>query len=1114
MLRFLLAVLVASIPFVYGQGITGAITGVVTDPTQAVVPGATITVRNLGTGVINRAQTTSAGVYNVPSLILGPYDVTVAAVGFKTAVQHNVVVETANVVRIDIQLELGAVGENVTVTAEAQLLQAERAEAGTEVTRKMLNVLPFQLTGSLRDPTAFLRLTPGASGGQYGASIAGGRQFLNEVFVDGVPVAYNGTTNVPDTARPSFDTVAEFRVETATPPAEYGRTSGGVVLLATRSGTNDIHGNVVALVHNGYFDARRFNARIPDITRQGEFAGSLGGPVFIPKLFNGRNRTFFYANYSRLPRISVTQGQTSTVPTVAMKRGDFSAYPTLIYDPLTADPTGARRPFAGNIIPPSRISSVAKTIESYIPDPNVAGFASNWLGESPTTENTKTFQIRIDHQISDNDRINGTIRYKSNPRSFSNGPLPRLLDGYTDSSDSRGGNLNDDYIIRPNLVNRVQLGYSRFADPTRVNNVLGTPLIPIQIPGTFLSAFPAITFSGQGMNPYHNGDTDRTETDDNYNIGESLNWTHGKHNFKFGVRADQWRNNSISPTSSSPGSYSFNQLTTAQPNVNNTGHSFASFLLGAASSASMTQSPPSQSRSQYFAFYAQDDFKVARKLTINYGLRYEFQQPWRIPGGIVSQMDPTVPNPGAGGRLGATVFGGSGSGRLGVDHFLQTYHNGWGPRLGIAYQAAQNMVIRAGYGIMYAPLRGTSLSTTGFSTNVSVTSPDSYAPALWLDAGWPASVIKMAPFINPTLQNGQSVSMLSKGEAAYLGRVQQWQFGIQRTIKGVLLDASYVGTVGHGLPNSQAMNQLPSSDLALGDLLRQSISAPAVVAAGYQLPYAGFTGTLAQALRPFPQYQGVTEVAQPIGNTNYQALLFKVEKRFSNGLQFMGAYTRSKAFNDIRTPIDVYNRQIEKGLGLDSNTGDNPQVLIVSYYYEMPWGPGKRFLNSGPISNVLGGFSVAGINTYRSGGLIGIGATNTLPIFNGGNRPNLIGGVPILIGPDRGSFRPQNGLSGEPGDVYLNKAAFAQPAPYTFGNLGPVLPNIRTFGSINEDLSLVKRQRLWHESRTMEFRCDMFNAFNRHNLGGPNTDLTSVNFGKITSRGNARTIEFGFRLDF
>jgi hypothetical protein len=1109
-----LLAIAATAPLAFGQGITGSITGVVTDPTQAVVPGVTVTVRNMATGVISRAQTTSAGVYNVPSLALGPYDVTIEAVGFKTAVHQNVLVETANVVRVDFSLEVGAVGDKVTVTAEAPLLQAERAEVGTEVTRKMLNVLPFQLTGSLRDPMSFLRLTPGASGGQYGASIAGGRQFLNELLVDGVPVAYNGTQNVPDTARPSFDTVAEFRVETAIPPAEYGRTSGGVVLLATRSGTNEVHGNVVGLFHNGYFDARRFNARIPDITRQAEIAGSLGGPVYIPKLYNGKNRTFFYSNYTRLPRISVTQGVTSTVPTPAMKRGDFSAYPSTIYDPLTADSSGLRQPFVVNTIPTSRISNVAKAIMSYVPDPNVAGFASNWLGESPTTENTKTFQTRIDHQITESHRLSGTIRYKSNPRSFSNGPLPRLLDGYTDSSDSRGGNLSDDYIIRPNLVNRVQLGYSRFADPTRINGVLKNPIIPGNIPGAFYNAFPAITFSGQGMSNYHNGDTDRNETDDNYNIGESLNWTRGKHNYKFGARIDQWRNNSPSPLSAGPGSYSFSNLTTAQPNVNNTGHSYASFLLGAVSSASMNQNPPYQVRSQYFAFYAQDDFKITRSLTINYGLRYEFQQPWRVPGGTVSQMDPAVPNPAAGGLAGAIVFGGTGAGRLGVDHFLKTYYNGWGPRIGIAWQAAPKMVVRAGYAIMYQPLRGSSVSRTGFSTNVSVTSPDSYAPAMYLDSGWPASAIKMAPFIDPTLQNGQNVSMLSKNEPAYPGRTQQWQLGVQRTIRGVLLDGSYVATVGHGLPYSVPMNQLPSSYMALGDLLRQSITAPAVTAAGYKPPYPGFTGTLAQALRNFPQYQGVTMIAQPIGNSDYQAFLFKAEKRFSNGLQFMASYTLSKTFNDLRTPIDVYNRQIEKGLGLDSNTGDNPQVLIVSYYYEMPWGPGKRFLNHGAISHILGGISFSGINTYRSGALISIGATNTLPIFNGGNRPNLIGGVPILIGPDRGHFRPLNGLSGEAGDVYLNKNAFAQPAPYTFGNLGPVLPNIRTFGTINEDLSMVKRQRLWKDGRTVEIRCDMFNMPNRHNLGAPNTDITNVNFGKITTRGNARTIELGFRLDF
>ena len=889
----------------YAQGLVGVITGVVMDPSQAAVPGATVTVRNTATGVVTKTQTNEAGVYDFPSLNLGPYEETVDAPGFKAVLHQGLVVETANVVRVDTTLELGTVGEKVTVTAEAPLL-AGGTRRVTEVTRTMLNVLPFQLSGASRDPDSFLRLVPGSGGGQYGANIAGGCQFMNEVLVDGIPQAYNGTTNVPDTSRPSYDTVAEFRVESTTPPAEYGRTSGGVVLLASRTGTNDLHGNVVGLLHNSYFDDRPFNSPIASVTRQGEFAGSLGGPVYIPKLYNGRNRTFFYGNYTGFRRNSVAQGVTVAVPTAAMKRGDFSAYPSLIYDPLTANSSGLRQPFPNNAIPTNRISSVAQKIQSYVPDPNGPGFGANFVGPEPTYENTDTFQIRIDHSISDLHRISGTIRYHQDPRSFSNGPMPVLLDGYTDSSNSRGANFSDDYILRPDMVNRVQLGYSRFYDPTRIDGQLGVPVIPINIPGTFYPVFPAITFSGQGIAPYHNGDTDRTESDDNYNIGESLNWTHGKHNFKFGARATQWRNNSISPLSGGPGSFTFSNLTTGQPNVSNTGHSYASFLLGAVSNASMGQTPPIQNRSDYFGFYAQDDFKVSRKLTLNYGLRYEFQLPWWDPSGRVSLMNPTLPDPGAGGRLGAVMFGGTG--QLGNDRFLRTYRNGWGPRFGSAYRLDEKTVLRAGYAVTYQPLRGTTgIVHTGFSTTVSVTSPDSYTPAMYLDSGFPAGSINMAPYFNPALENGQSVSMITNNEPAYLGRTQQWQVGIQRQpMKDMLLDASYVATVGHGLPESEALNQLPASYLSLGNMLRESITATDVVAAGYRLPYAGFTGTLAQALRNFPQYQGVTMLGQPIGNTDYQALLVKIEKRFGNGLQFLAAYTLQKSLTDLRaSPVDV-----------------------------------------------------------------------------------------------------------------------------------------------------------------------------------------------------------------
>jgi hypothetical protein len=244
----------------------------------------------------------------------------------------------------------------------------------------MLNTLPFQLTGASRDPASFVRLTPGATGGSFGANIAGGRAFASEVLVDGVPVAYNATTNSPDQSKPSYDAVAEFRVEAVVPPAEYGRTSGGVVSMVTRSGTNELHGNVLTLLRNNVFDARRFNARIADITRQAESAASVGGPVVLPKLYNGKNRTFFFVNYTMFRRLNEPQGQVATVATERMRRGDFSEVTTPIFDPLTADANGVRQQFPNNQIPLNRISPFALRIQDVIPGPNAPGVSGNYIG--------------------------------------------------------------------------------------------------------------------------------------------------------------------------------------------------------------------------------------------------------------------------------------------------------------------------------------------------------------------------------------------------------------------------------------------------------------------------------------------------------------------------------------------------------------------------------------------------------------------------------------------------------------------------------------------------------------------------------------------------------------
>lgn len=1099
----------------YGQGVTGAITGVVIDPQQAVVAGAAVKVTNTATGVARQTATNSSGVYNVPSLTIGSYEVRVEAPGFKTYVETNITVEATRIVRVDPVLQLGATGESVTIVADASLLQTETSSIGTQVTKKMLNELPFQLTGASRDPTSFIRLTPGATGGQFGANITGGRAFASEVLVDGIPIAYNAATNSPDTARPSYDTVAEFRVEAVIPPAEYGRTSSGVVSMVTRSGTNDLHGNAVLLLRNNIFDARRYNARIADITRQAEMAGSVGGPVYIPKLYNGRNRSFFFGNYTAFRRANVPQGQVATVATDKMRRGDFSEISQPVYDPLSADANGVRRQFPGNVIPADRITSFANAIQGVIPGPNAPGLSANYLGGSPATQNEDHFLAKIDHQISDKNKFSGNVRYQNNRRTFSRGPLPQASDGFMDAPNSRNVVLSDDYFIRPNLVNRIQAGFTRFQNPTASSEDIG-----LKVPGAFSAGFPAVRFTSGGYNNI--ADTDfRFEADNNYDLQDSVSWTQGKHNFKFGVRLDHFQFNFV-PRGNEAGTYTFSPFATSQPAVNSTGHPYASFLLGAVDSASVSKGTPYALRSNYFGVYAQDDWKLTQKLTLNYGLRYELQTPWYESGGRQSILDPTVPNPGAGNLPGALIFAGDGPGHVGGTRFQKTYLGAIGPRIGLAYQLRNTTVVRMGYAILYAPIIGNNINQQGFNAGIGISSQNGgITPAFYIDQGFPPGIVQPPPFISPVVANNQntSISENCRGCSGRLAQSQQWQFNVQQTIKNILFEVSYVGTVAHHMGNNVLVrpNQLDPGFLSLGQLLTRNINDPAVSAAGYGPPYAGFNGTLAQALRPFPQYQTITALDTPTGNSSYHALLFKSEKRFSNGLQYLVSYAFSKTLTDIALdsngnlspPQNQYDRRAEKGI---ANT-DRPQRLVLSYSYELPWGIGRPFLNRGFVGKLLGNFVVSGIHSYTSGAPIHITIPNNLPIFGGYLRPNRVEGAPVLIGPGRSDFQPLNSLSGQRGDLYLNADSFAVPAPFTLGNLSYFLPDVRTFASLGEDLSVVKRT-YYTETRSFEFRADFFNAFNRRNLSGLVANLSDPNFGRYTGQGSARVIQLGFRLDF
>jgi outer membrane receptor protein involved in Fe transport len=1097
----------------FGQGSAASVTGLVSDPSGSFVPDAKVMLKNRATAVESRTLSTSAGVFAFPSVKIGEYDLEVEANGFRKYISTALRVETASATRVNVVLQVGSVSESVSVNAELPILQSETSSVGTVVNRALLDKVPFQLSGTNRDVLSFMRLVPGVAGnvGNFNVIITGGRLHTTEFLVDGVTNNYRGGIASPFSIRPSMTSVSEFRVETAVPPAEYGRTSSGVVIMSTKSGTNEYHGNLEFLIRNNVFDSRRFNARIADVTRQFETAANVGGPVIIPKLYNGKNRTFFFTDATLFRRINLPQGVTRTIATAAMRNGDFSAFANPIFDPLSGGPGQPRTQFVGNRIPANRITGFGRAALGTIPAPNLPTAENNFIGAARNIEKMTVFLMKIDHRFNDKHLLTASGRPSWNTRDNYNGPYAERLEGFYDLPYAPQITVNHDYIIRPNLLNKATFGYVNW-----FSLFLQTPSIDYKVPGAYGAGFPALRFTGQGLSMIGEN-VDRTVGSNNFNFQDALSWTTGRHNFKFGMRYD-WLEDNTQTLGNQNGTYTFSPFTSGQPGVSASGHAFASLLLGAPTTANMQLGLPLLGRSQSWGFFAQDDWKLSQRLTLNLGLRYEIQKPFYDHNGNTSNLDLNAPNPLAGGRPGIAVFSGQGTGRSGRRESIDNYFGAWGPRVGLSYRVLPNTVFRAGFGLFYPP-RIVNVITEGFSSNITLSSLDGgNSPAFYLDQGWPAGVAVQPPFVSPTLVNGRAASFAnpdSQNGSGRLSRTYQTQVSIQQRIRSALLEVGWVSTQARHIPNSslENLNQVDSKYLSLGDLLRRSITDPSVVAAGYRVPYAGFTGTLAQALRPYPQFQNINYVDSPSGSSSYHALLVKYEQRFSSGLAVLASYTHSKFLSDVVGAAgrlqDVADRRVERTV----TTSDIPHRFVGSVAYELPFGKGKPFLNRGPAAWILGGFSFSGIFTYESGNPLTITNPNGLPIFNGTLRPNLVAGVDPSQGLSHNAFRPLNALSGERGDVQITRAAFAIPAANSFGNLGQNLGWLRSFGFANEDISLAKRV-YFTDRQFFELRTDWFNAPNRSQLGAPNTDLTSVNFGRITGQKSARVIQFGVRYAF
>ncbi|MFN0104757.1 MAG: TonB-dependent receptor domain-containing protein [Bryobacteraceae bacterium] len=1126
-------VLVASAA-AYAQTSTGSLSGTVTDPNGASIPGAKVVATSVSTGSKLEILTTDAGLYVFPSLPVSVYTVSVEKTGFKKLSRQNIEIRIAQRQDLNLRLEVGDVQQTVEVTADAPLLETSSPERGQNLSQKFMDNLPL-FSGGIRNARNFVSVMPGVTAnGEQSVSGSGGR--AQEVLIDG-----GSALNVESSAVfnfPSSEMFSEFKMLQSNYSAEYGRVGGGIEIYVAKSGTNWFHG---AAFHNMRRDIWNANAWQRNATGQirakerfNETGGVIGGPIFVPKVYDGRNKTFWFFTYDKDIRPVSVAFPVLTVPTAAMKQGDFSgAGLPVIYDPATTV-GDVRTPFPGNRIPSERFSRGARNLIPLIPNPTRAQLAGNYDFVNRTVFDRTIWSLKFDHAFTATNRasffFSNEVTAQDDVTNFE-GPIGNGLETFQKPFNYR---INHDFSIKPNLLMHTtySLSKTRQTWDNPYQKGAGSKL------GFGLSgdsdAIPRVQFLGAaGLSPYGVQDgkvANGLQFNTQYHLSQGYTLLKGKHEYRFGwaYRRFLTLGQDLAGTN---GLYVFNRSQTALPTATtSTGHEFASLLLGGVDRASQIVPPVLFDTSVYHdtSVYFQDNWKVTQKFTLNLGLRYEVPIGWHIPGGNgYSHVDIKVPNPAAGGLPGALVFSGAGPGRTGEKRFYPTDYSAIGPRLGFAYQLGAKTVLRGGWSIYYQGMSsGGCGCRAGFAGSNDLQSDGRNAVLNW-DNGIPlAPGYRPPPIIDPSYVNFQSVQYQGS-TAGQPGRIQNWSFNVQHEVKNYLFDVAYQGNRGSRLNSTIDLNQLPTSRLSLGSLLQRPISSPEAVAAGIRAPFASFptTQSVAQSLRAFPQYLSVSSLFAGYGRSYYDALQAKVERRFG-AFQMQANYTWSKSlgYGHFR---QVFSQQGGQGSPQDyGNVRDSksfmpfdiPHVFNILTTYDLPFGKGKKFFN---VNNNVGsalasGWTISGVQTYRAGTLLQL-VTPGNPLGNGvlfapltkANRT----AVPILSNVDRTTLDPNN-----PTSRYFNAGAFTAAPQFTLGTAAFYQNDFRQPLFFTEQLSIVKRTTLFKNDKNpivLTYRADGFNIFNRTNFGGVQGAIGNPNFGRPTGPQNgARLITMGLRLEF
>jgi hypothetical protein len=1127
----------------------GSIEGLVADQTGAVIPGASVQVVQIQTNATLDFLSNNEGLYTAPNLPMGTYRLVIKKEGFGTLVREPIDVRPSVKVRVDVVLMLGAIEKVVTVTSIAPMIDISATSNSAGIGEKLISDLPVIVSNYQRAITDMLNNLPGSTNsGSFITQINGGQKGDTEVYIDGGPssewgISRGGLSEVS----PMIDQVGEFSMVSNGFNAEYGGSGNSFVNVTIKSGTNQFHGSFFDHIGDSALNAKNFFAKEVTPFNQHESGFTLGGPVVIPGVYDGRDKTFFFGSLGVFISRQGASGNLMTVPTALMQTGDFSELGTPIIDPETGIP------FPGNVIPESRFSEVSKKILPYLPQPDEAGTTFNYHSKAaPQWPHLNSYSplVKVDHSWSNSQKSSVMFQKGIKNRIIWNGGLTDLVpwgttqtnpvDGFLDQiANNWKFRFNHDSIITPSLINHITFSLdsyvNRGANKTAGqgwDTVLGIQGIPADD-----GSFPEISFTGDAAAPATLGRSyDENWEEKRINLSENLTWIRGKHIFKLGFAIGQ--NNEDRIFGSSSGTFQFSNQTLG------IGSSFAAFLLGEVYTTSARMPLKTQLRFRTYSAFIQDEWRIRNNITLSYGLRWDYMPPMRELADYMTSFQPDLLNPETG-TYGALAYAGTGAGKYGRN-FQDDWHKGFSPRLGISYQLNDKTVLRASGGIVYSNSGNMvpflSTGADGYSALPTFYSTGGgFNPVFNWDTGaFPNDFNKPSITPNPSFLNGQPIDYIPRN-GSRLPQIVNWNLVITRElIPNISLELSYQGNRSTHLPLGSGATQLNYLDRKynyLGATLllpySEAIKDPAIAAIA-PLPYSGFTGTLAQALKPYPQYSFIrgNSVLFPNGKGSFHSLQAKVTQRYSHGLSGLYYFTWMKGITNALGGTTTYTNFIEGALQYpgDLSTTIDPGtpkfVFGASYSYDLPVGKGRHFLNSATraVDAVLGGWTLAGFLRYQSGSPLQIaaifpqaGADLGYSQFLPAVYANYNGGDPYLI----------KDIADPATQRYLNAGSFSIPDAFTYGNTTRQLSWVTGPWQMSEGISLRKS---FSTTKTTKFEIglDMTNPFNIVRWGNPNTTLgVTINpvpglfipipfadFGRVNSTQGERQMQINLKFSF